>query len=114
MIKSLCSQKCWKSLLGIFFLFLSLGGFAIELQDQHHHYSYSVEDIDEIEEEESNEEDLHWNLGSLPSHGGYLELHQEKLETELSITRMFQSFQFSNSGKLLCILLHQLKYDSCL
>ena len=93
-------------------MFLSLGGFAIELQDQHHHYSYSVEDIDEIEEDESNEEDLHWNLGSAPIHGDYLELHQEILETELSITRMFQSFQFSNSGKHLCILLHQLKYDS--
>ncbi len=98
----------------IFFLFLSLGGFAIELQDQHHHYPYSVEDIDEIEEEESNEEDLHWNLCILASHGGYLELHQERLETELSITRTFQSFQFSNSGKHLCIVLHQLKYDSCL
>jgi hypothetical protein len=100
--------------LGIFFLFLSLGGFAIELQDQHHHYSYSVEDIDEIEEEETNEDDSRWNLGTFGYHGSYSEIHQKHLDSNLSLTRFSGAVHKAESGKHRCILFHQLKWDSVL
>lgn len=113
MIHTLCTQRCWKSLLGLLFLLLSLSGFAIELQDQHHHYSYSFQDTDEVEEESSEEDKSVWNLDIL---NDAIELPYS------SIARFLQTFglhqtsyaqQGPISGRLRCILFHQLKYDSC-
>lgn len=108
----MCSQTCWKSLIGIFFLFLSLGGFAIELQDQHHHYSYSVEDIDEIEDEESNEEDWRWNPGHFVLGSQFLDVHLSNSIFNGAISRFISDGSQYRSGKDRCILFHQLKWDS--
>ena len=113
MIHTLCTQRCWKSLLGLLFLLLSLSGFAIELQDQHHHYTYSFQDTDEVEEESSEEDKSVWNLDIL---NDAIELPYP------SFARFLQTFgqhqtsyaqQGPISGRLRCILFHQLKYDSC-
>lgn len=113
MIHKLCTQRCWKSLFGLLFLLLSLSGFAIELQDQHHHYSYSIQDTDEVEGESSEEDKSVWSLDVL----------NEGFEVPFSyIARFLQSICLPHSnfavkapitGRLRCILFHQLKYDSC-
>lgn len=113
MIHTLCTQRCWKSLLGLLFLLLSLSGFAIELQDQHHHYSYSFQDTDEVEEESSEEDKSVWNLDIL---NDAIELPYSSIARFLETFGLHQTSyaqQGPISGRLRCILFHQLKYDSC-
>jgi hypothetical protein len=114
MMKIPCTHRCWKSLIGLIFLVMSLGGYAMAIQDHHgHQYSspLSEEDVDDVVDDREIEdgEDLIILLNGDCLNAEDFWMHELCAHVNTTSENIYRS-NYLISGRSRCILFQKLKW----